>query len=327
MKFRTEERTRTVEVERGGKVHQVEETYLAQIPQVPRDWDAIALGSVRVTTALAVAGAVTWSTVAIGDLLAGVAPTWAAYLVAGVFDLAWITCMVLEWLSRYDRARAKLPIAAGWIALIMSVALISLHGHMSGALILGICGGAVSVMAKGMWTVVMRHSAVEMDAASQSWLDAERREMNARLAVVSARRALTRTEHRTQSEVFALSAGQQGTWTAIPVKDSPVPLSVSVPDNNPQTDCLSVDNGQDTLSDLHSPVSVSSPVRVPDNRTTDLSGRISHRAFVRGLLSADPSLSDQDLSAAVRSEYGQDTKTDSIRKAIQRARGDLSQSA
>lgn len=323
MKFRTEERTRTVEVERGGKTHQVEETYTARVPVAPRDWDAVALGSVRVTTALAVTGAVTWSTVAIGDLLAGVAPTWAAYLVAGVFDLAWITCMVLEWLSRYDRARAKLPIAAGWIALAMSVALISLHGHMSGALILGICGGAVSVMAKGMWTVVMRHSAVEMDDASQAWLDAERREVNAQLAVVSARRQLNRTQHLTQSEVLALSAGQPDTWTAVPVQDSPV----SVPGNNPQADYLPVDKGQDTLSDLRSPVSVPAPVRVPDNRTTDLSGRISHRAFVRGLLSADPSLSDPDLSAAVRSEYGQDTKTDSIRKAIQRARGDLSQSA
>lgn len=338
MKFRTEERTRTVEVERGGKTHHVEETYLAQVPVAPRDWDAIALNVVRGATALAVAGAVTWSTVAIGDLLAGVAPTWAAYLVAGVFDLTWITCMVLEWLSRYDRKSAALPIVAGWIALAMSVALISLHGHIRGlpdvvpgeinqGLILGICGGAVSVMAKGMWTVVMRHSAVEMDDASQAWLDAERREMNARLAVVSARRQLNRTEHLTQSEALALSAGQPDTWMVTPVQDRPVSVPAVVRGDNPQTDCLSVDNERDTLSHLHSPVSVPAPVRVPDNRTTDLSGRISHRAFVRGLLSADPSLSDQDLSAAVRSEYGQDTKTDSIRKAIQRARGDLSQSA
>jgi transcriptional/translational regulatory protein YebC/TACO1 len=46
---------------------------------------------------------------------------------------------------------------------------------------------------------------------------------------------------------------------------------------------------------------------------------------VRGLLSADPSLSNAELSAAVRSEYGADMKADNITKTIQRARGDLSQ--
>lgn len=320
MKYRSEERTREVPVERGGKVHMFQETYTVQVPVAPRDWDAIALGVVRVGTSLAVAGAVTWSTVAIGDLLAGVAPTWSAYLVAGVFDLAWITCMTLEWLSRYDRKRARLPIVAGWIALAVSVALISLHGHVNGALILGVCGGAVSVMAKGMWTVVMRHSAVKMDPASQAWLDAERRHVNARLAVTAATRQLNRTQARTDAEALALSAGAPDTWTAVPVQDTDT-VSVPVLDKT-------ADSGQDTGTvqvSVPDSVSVRTPVR--DNPAADMSGRVSQRAFVRGLLSAYPDVSDQDLSAAVREEYGQDTKTDSIRKAIQRARGDVSRTA
>jgi hypothetical protein len=293
MKYRTEERTRMVPVDRGGKVHQVEETYTVQVPVAPRDWDAIALGAVRVAASLAVAGAVTWSTVAIGDLLSGAAPTWTAYTIAGVFDMAWVICMVLEWLSRFDRARAKLPVICGWVALVVSVALIAVHGGYSeGSWVLGACGGAVSVVAKGVWTVVMRYSAVKLDPASQAWLDAERRDMNSRLATVAGRRQLARTESRTAAEALALSAGQPDNWTAVPVLDSPVVRRTA-----------------------------------PVSRTTDLSGRVSQRAFVRGLLSADPSLSDTDLSEAVRAEYGQDTKQDSIRKAIQRARGDLSRTA
>lgn len=303
--------TITVPVERGGKTHMV-----PQEIEVPRDWDAIALGAVRVTTSLAVAGAVTWSTVAIGGFLSAMAPVWTAYLVAGFFDLAWITCMALEWLSRYDRDRAKLPIRAGWVALAISVTLIALEGHKNGSLIVGVCGGAVSALAKGMWAVSMRHSAVEMDPVSQGWLDAERREINSRLAVMAARRGLTRTEYRTSAEALALSAGQPETWTATPVQDSPVSVPVldSPVETVPVPVRVSSDKGQDSL-------------QVQRDRTSDLSGRISHRAFVRGLLSADPSLSDTDLSESVRTEYGQDTKPDSIRKAIQRARGDLSQTA
>jgi hypothetical protein len=336
MKYRTEERTRMVPETRDGKTHMVPQTYTERIPVAPQDWDAIALGAVRVAAVLAVAGAVTWSTVAIGDLLSGVAPVWTSYLVAGVFDLAWVICMVLEWLSRYDRDRAALPVVCGWVALAVSVSLITLHGASDGGTalvqgaadwsgrgtIFGACGGAVSVMAKGMWAVVMRHTAVEMDPASAAWLEAERREMNSALATVAARRQLARTQSRTQAEVLALSAGQPDTWTAVPVQGRTPDKgrdTLSVPETVPVlTQDRTPDKGQDRSS-----VRVS----VPDSRTDDLSGKISHRAFVRGLLSADPDLSDTDLSAALRSEYGQDTKTDSIRKAIQRARGDLSRTA
>ena len=63
--------TRTVPMERDGKTHLVPQTLT-----LPRDWDAIALNAAVTVAALAVAGAITWSTVAIGGLLSGVAPTW-----------------------------------------------------------------------------------------------------------------------------------------------------------------------------------------------------------------------------------------------------------
>src|SRR3972149_3770615 len=133
MKYRTEERTRMVPETRDGRTHMIPQPYKVDLPVALRDWDAIALTAVHTAAALAVAGAVTWSTVAIGDLLSGVAPVWTSYLVAGVFDLAWITCMVLEWLSRYDQDRARLPVVCGWLALALSVTLIVVHGARYGS--------------------------------------------------------------------------------------------------------------------------------------------------------------------------------------------------
>jgi hypothetical protein len=318
--------TRMVPVERDGKQHLVPQEF-----QVPRDYDAMALTAVLTAASLAVAGAITWSTVAIGGLLSGVAPVWAAYLVAGVFDLAWIVCLILEWLCRFDRARAALPVTCGWVALALSVCLITLHGASNGGTalmagtvdwsgrgtVLGACGGAVSVIAKGMATVVMRHTSVAMDPASEAWLSAERAEVNATLAVTAARRQLTRTQSRIATETLALSA---------PVQDSRTEVVRTVPteqDNLSAVPVLSSDSPADTGQDR---TALLRTVRdSPADRLSELSGRQLPRAFVRGLLSADPSLSNAELSAAVRSEYGADMKADNIAKTIQRARGDLSQ--
>jgi hypothetical protein len=141
--------------------------------------------------------------------------------------------------------------------------------------------------------------------------------VNATLAVTAARRQLTRTQSRIATETLALSA---------PVQDSR-----TVPQDNPRTvPVLSPDSGQDSPQDRTGTVQDTGQDRTALPRTVrdtpaDLSGRLSQRAFVRGLLSADPSLSNEELSASIRAEYGADTKTESIRKAIQRARGDLSQ--
>lgn len=315
--------TRMVPVQRDGKTHLVTQ----EIP-VPRDWDAIVLGAACTIAPLAVAGAITWSTVAIGGLLSAFAPAWAAYLVAGVFDLAWVVCMALEWLCRYDRARARLPIACGWVALGLSVSLITLHGASSGGtdllngeaswsrtgMALGLCGGTVSVIAKGIGTVVMRHMAVALDPASEAWLTAERAEVNSVLASTSARRQLARTRARIAAEAYALDMGQP--WDSGTPQDnelSPVPV---LSQDSPET-------GQDRDTET-----VPVPRTALDSSVdglSELSGRQLPRAFVRGLLSADPGLSNAELAAAVRAEYGPDKSEDSIKKTIQRARGDLSQ--
>ncbi|WP_052310363.1 hypothetical protein [Streptomyces viridochromogenes] len=113
VKTRTEQRTRTVPKTIDGNTHQVQETYTVELPVPPADRDAQALTAVTAIAGFIVLGAVVWSTVAIGALLAMVGPTWTAYMIAFVFDAAWIGCLVLEWINRYDPERARTPRKAG----------------------------------------------------------------------------------------------------------------------------------------------------------------------------------------------------------------------
>jgi hypothetical protein len=156
---------------------------------------------------------VVWSTVAIGGLLSMTSPVWVAYGIAAVFDLAWIGFMVLEWINRYDAARARLPRRAGWLALCLSMGLIAAHGAAHGRLGVGVAGAAVSLVAKGFWAVVMKATGTELDPVSAQWAAAERAEVHAELATVAIRRQLARTRSRIRDELSALDAPE--TVTAV----------------------------------------------------------------------------------------------------------------
>ncbi|MFI5640318.1 protein transporter Sec31 [Streptomyces goshikiensis] len=209
MKTRSKQRTRLVPHVINGKEHEVKEQYEVEFPVLPKDWDDLVLKAVLATTCAVIVGAVAWSTVSIGDLLSQAAPTWVSYLVAGVFDLAWIICMATEWLSRYDPRKAKLPRAAGWVALAISMGAIFTHGNVAGSVWVGVFGAVVSALAKGMWLVVMRHTARDLDGKARQWVEAETAEVNAQLAMITVTRQLNRTRARAADELAAL--GQPST--------------------------------------------------------------------------------------------------------------------
>ncbi|MFC7825619.1 protein transporter Sec31 [Streptomyces sp. NPDC057375] len=209
MKTVSKRRERLVPHVINGKTHQVKEPYEVEVPVPPKDWDSIVLNAVMAATCLVVMGAVAWSTVSIGDLLSEAAPLWVSYLVAGVFDLAWITCMATEWLSRYDTNKAKLPKVAGWVALAVSMGAIFTHGNMAGSFWVGVFGAVVSALAKGMWLVVMRHTAKDLDGKARQWVEAETAEVNAQLAMAAVTRQLNRTRARAADELAAI--GQPST--------------------------------------------------------------------------------------------------------------------
>ncbi|MEU9000518.1 protein transporter Sec31 [Streptomyces sp. NPDC048551] len=196
MRTRTETRTRQIAHTVDGETELIDETYTVAIPRPPRDWDSIGLAIVTASTALIVLASVGWSTTGIGDLLDRVAPAGAAYSAAGVFDLLWINCMILEWLARYDPERAALPRRAGHAALGVAMAALCLHGRLTDSLVVGLVAAAVSGLAKVGWTLTMRAYARPLDERTQAWLTRRQARIGAKLALSAQLRRLAAIEAR-----------------------------------------------------------------------------------------------------------------------------------
>jgi hypothetical protein len=219
VKTRTVQRTRLVPHTIDGRTEMVLDRYDVDVPVPPRDWDRTVLAAVTTVAALIGVASIVWSTASIGDLLGRVVIAPAAYAAAAVFDLVWLSCMALEWLARYDQSRAKLPRRAGYVALAVAMAAVGAHGYIADQATIGIVGATVSGLAKGMWTVVLRHHAKPLDSRTQQWVDAQRAQAGGRLAMVAVRRELTRAE----SQVAAEQAAIGGTLPEVPETPPEVP--------------------------------------------------------------------------------------------------------
>ncbi|MFF8656799.1 protein transporter Sec31 [Streptomyces huasconensis] len=171
----------------------------------PRDWDHLVLNGVTGIAALVLTASVVWSTASIGDLLARVVIKPAAYGGAVVFDLVWIACMAIEWLSRYDAERAALPRRAGHAALGVAMAAVAAHGYIADQLVIGVVGAVVSGLAKGLWTVVLAHQTPALDPRTREFLRQELAEAGATMAVIPARRRVQRMQHLAAAERKALA--------------------------------------------------------------------------------------------------------------------------
>ncbi|MFG3426164.1 protein transporter Sec31 [Streptomyces californicus] len=202
--YRPEFRQRLVSHTVDGKPRMVEEDYEVMVPVPPRDWDQAVTTAVTTVAALLVTVAVVWSVASIGDLLARAVVAPIAYLAACAFALAWVTCMALEWLARYDAARAAGPRKGGNWALAVDMAFVATHGYVEEALYVGLAGAAVSAIAKKMWSTVMRHQSRPLPARTARWLQDETAEISARLALGAQKRHLARIEG--QAAVYAPTA-------------------------------------------------------------------------------------------------------------------------
>ncbi|MFJ8863634.1 protein transporter Sec31 [Streptomyces sp. NPDC102451] len=201
VRYRTETRQRLVPHTVNGKTRMVDEDYEVMVPVPPRDWDQAVTTAVTTVAALLVTVAVIWSVASIGDLLARAVVAPIAYLAACAFALAWVTCMALEWLARYDAARAAGPRTAGTWALAVDMAVVATHGYVEEALYVGLAGAAVSAIAKKMWSTVMRHQSRPLPDRTAQWLQDEAAEIAARLALGAQKRHLARIEG--QAAVYA----------------------------------------------------------------------------------------------------------------------------
>lgn len=205
MKTRTITRSRLVPHTIDGKTEMVLERYKVDVPVPPRDWDRTVLAAVTAGAGLLLIICIAWTTASVGDLLARVVHPIPAYGAALAFDLAWIMCMALEWLARYDTRRATLPRRAGHAALILAMIAVATHGQIEGALLIGIIGATVSAIVKGLWTVVLRHHAKPLDDKTQQWVDRQRAAAGGQLAMVSVRRELLRAQGQVAAEQAAIT--------------------------------------------------------------------------------------------------------------------------
>jgi hypothetical protein len=159
--------------------------HLVDGPELPkrlvvRDTDDILRKLLWAAVIATVVGAIAWSTVAIGGLLSRMAPQWVAYLVAGAFDLSWITFMGAEYYLRFEPRRAWLPRICGWASLGVSVAAIAGEGHLvAHSWAIGAAGGGLSLLAKGLWTVVMWTTVRKLSSADQQWYVKEMSQLEA----------------------------------------------------------------------------------------------------------------------------------------------------
>jgi hypothetical protein len=129
--------------------------------------------------------AIVWGTVAIGSMLTLLAPPWAAYLVAGVFDAGWAACLIAEWILRYDSKRAETPRNAGIALLAVSMAAIVTHGALSGpwGWIVGIIGALVGAAAKGVWAIGMHTIRIKLEPKYEAYLNARRQKVGTEMAL------------------------------------------------------------------------------------------------------------------------------------------------
>lgn len=165
-------------VTRNGRTHYVEEP--AKMP--PLTPDEVIMRAVGVATALVVTGALIWSTVSVGSMLDKVAPAWAAYMIAAIFDLTWIVSMATEYVLRFEPARQKVPKTIGWLSLAISMAAIFTHAALLGLPWIGAFGAIVSALAKGLWWLTMYATSRRLDKDTQAWLTLELGEVHAKRA-------------------------------------------------------------------------------------------------------------------------------------------------
>lgn len=178
------------------------------LPRLPFNLDATLRRILFTVAVVMTLVAIIWSTVAIGGMLALLAPAWAAYLVAGVFDAGWAACLIAEWILRSDSRRAQLPMRVGAGMLAVSMAAITTHGALSGSWgwIIGIVGALASAAAKGVWAIGMHTIRIKLDPKYEAYLRTLQQQTGTEQALALAEWDRARTQDRTAKLRLALEA-------------------------------------------------------------------------------------------------------------------------
>ncbi|MCY0962790.1 hypothetical protein [Streptomyces sp. H27-H5] len=199
MKFVNEIRHRLTDRTIDGTTNQVSEPYTVRTPKLPRDKDQVALVGVSGLVLALTLVAVVWSTVSIGQLLGG----GVGYAAGAVFDIAWLSVLVLEYLARFDPKKREFPRNVGLGLVLIAAAAIFLHGWQAGSWPMAAVGAAVSLVSKALWWAVFKHIEKELSPADSQWVAAEMSKANAKLAIAGARRQAAKAEVAARLELLA----------------------------------------------------------------------------------------------------------------------------
>jgi hypothetical protein len=195
----------------------VTRTRTVSTPLLPRDWDRAAL---RTTTALVMVltvVAVAWSTVSIGNVLGG----GVGYLAASVFDVAWATCLLLEWMARFSPDKRAFPRRLGWLLLVLTMGAIFWNGMLAHSVAMAVVGAVVSFVAKVLWLGVTKHVDKELSDPDAQWVAAQISAANAKMAVAQVRRQAARIEHQAAAELLAMEAETGPTMQLLATRQEP----------------------------------------------------------------------------------------------------------
>ncbi|MEU3565396.1 hypothetical protein [Kitasatospora sp. NPDC006786] len=223
MKYRTTtRRVQAVHPVTGTPITRTEEV---RTPVLPRDWDRVALRAVVGLVLALTLAAITWSTYSIGELLAG----GIGYAAAAIFDAAWVVCLLLEWMSRYEPDRRAFPRNLGWCLLVVTMLAIGTHGvREQDSYAAAIFGAGVSLFAKVLWLGVLAHIHRDLSPDDQALIEVERSRAHTTLALSSTRRQVARVEEAAALELLAMEQAGYAVPEAMPIAEV-VPAGPAVP--------------------------------------------------------------------------------------------------
>ncbi|MFJ9340223.1 hypothetical protein ACIRP0_13150 [Streptomyces sp. NPDC101733] len=199
MKFINEIRHQLVDRTIDGTTNKVSQPYTVRMPKLPRDKDRLALVGVSGLVLVLTLTAIVWSTYSIGQLLGG-GPGYAA---GAVFDVAWLSVLVLEYLARFDPKKQAFPRKVGLGLVLVAAGAIFLHGLQADSWEMAAVGAAVSLVSKALWWAVFKHVDKELSPADAQWVAAEMSKANAKLAIAGARRQAAKAEVHARLELLA----------------------------------------------------------------------------------------------------------------------------
>jgi len=229
VKFRSETRRRPVEHTVDGITHTINKPYMQRVPVLPADWDARAIKAASGLVLVLTLVAIVWSTVSIGELLQG----GAGYAAAVLFDVSWLTVLILEWLGRFDPKKREFARNMGFVLVGATAGAILWHGLLLGSVALAVVGAAVSVIAKALWMAIFKHVDKPLSDEDRQWVDAEISKANAKLAVAGVRRRVAVAEVQARAEILAAERilgeldDEANTAEQLDVEKEPVPALAS----------------------------------------------------------------------------------------------------